>query len=137
MSTDPLSRIAQRIADAKEAVDREFAPLVRNHLVQLFRMAHAVEPDLTGMVAGMGVASPTGTYIREDGETQQASDWRFLGGSKAKHPTTEAWLAEVDAYSDRLCRHDEHDLPYVRDITLDDLETPTTRKAAFKTRRRR
>lgn len=129
MSKDPLAQIAAHIAERKAAVDAEFAPLVRNHLVQLFRAAHAVEPTLTGMTAGMGTATIDGeyTYVDEDGEhLTEANGWKHGSRKRdAKHDAVAEWLAAVADYSDRLCA----ELPYVDDITLDDLTTERSKRA--------
>ncbi len=127
-NTDPLSRIAERIAAAKAAVDREFAHLVRNHLVQLFRLAHAIEPGLTGAKMGMGTAAASGTYTRtyeDTGERSpaQAVYWNADSGEELP-PAVLAWFEELERYSLCLCSRRGDELPEVRDITLDDILTP-------------
>ncbi len=128
-----LDKIAARLSDRKAVIDAEFAPLVRNHLVQLFRAAHAKDNCLTGMSVGMGVASGCGLYavVYDDGETGEyrATSWHPHNCAGAKHQEVTAWLAEVANYSDRICTGQSDALPYVNDITLADLTTERVKRA--------
>jgi hypothetical protein len=128
---DSLAQFADQIVARKQAIDAEFAPKVRNHLVQLFRKAHAVDPGLTGVIAAQGSACATGHYtVTEDGEAweKQAHEWSDRQIAKAK-PEVETFLAAVLDYSDHICAGKQDDLPYIEDITLDDLETRTAKRA--------
>lgn len=131
MNKDPLAFLAKRIAARKEAIDAEFAPLVRNHLVQFFRKAHAVEPGLTGVIVGNGIACVAGQYsVTENGDTwtRPGHEWSEMQIFKCK-PEVEAFMTTVRDYSDRLCSRSADALPYVSDITLDDLVTERSKKA--------
>ncbi len=132
MNTDPLDRIAEQLAARKAALDAEFAPKVRNHLVQLFRKAHAVEPKLTGLIAAQGTACARGEYsMTEDGETwtKRAHEWSATQITQPA-PAVRAFLSAVAAYSDRICAGRADDLPYIADITPADLEPNTAKRAA-------
>jgi hypothetical protein len=123
MPKDTLSQIADDLEAKRAALDAEFVPKVRNHLIQLFRKAHKVDPKLTGVNVGMGTACATGKYIRdEDGESVLARDREYIGGMKARHVETEVWLNEVHRYSSEfLCNGRADQLPEINDITLKDL----------------
>jgi len=130
MTKDFFSEVAERRADAIAALDHEtFAPLIRNHLVQLFRKAHTKDHGLTGCIVGMGVASATGRYLLaerdEEGKIQatEARDYRFGGGAPMYQEVADFLLA-VKGYCERLC----DTLPYINDITLADLETTRAKK---------
>jgi len=126
-----LAKFGERIAARKQEIDEEFAPLVRNRLVQLFRKAHEVEPNLTGVAVGMGTATATGSYTitYEDGEQRQERGCYWHSDTRVKvHPSVNAFLAEVAAYSHRLCGGRPDDLPYVSDITLADLPPPPRKR---------
>ncbi len=133
MSTDFFTQAAERRADAIARLDAEtFAPLIRNHLLQLFRKAHAKDHGLTGCIVGMGLASATGRYLmakrNDEGEIQagEARDWRFGGGAPMYQEAAD-FLAAVKNYSERLC----DSLPYINDIALADLQTTRAKKAAI------
>ena len=131
-----FDELADKREEAISELDRtKFGPMIRNHLVQLFRKAHAVEPRLTGVIVGMGRAFATGRYVVTDmdrdgkrrvGEPydQDASDFGFLGGNPVSN---EVWdfLKAVEDYAGKLC----NGLGYINDITLDDLKTRSSEKA--------
>ncbi len=134
MNKNTLDQFAEQIAERKAQIDAEFAPKLRNHLVQLFRKAHAVDPKLTGLIAAMGRAVPTGQFLNkgdpssefaEDREPRlhDAGDWlaEQCDEYHPLHPETLAFFEEVAAYDDRLCAQRADDLPYVDDITPADL----------------
>ncbi len=141
MSTDFFTQTAERRASAIAELDAQtFAPLIRNHLVQLFRKAHAKDKGLTGVVVGMGGCVPRGQYLSRGDETPdahpddreprlyEASDWDAdqYDMLQPKHPETLAFLDAVRLYDEALARFVVCD-----DITLDDLQTTRTRKAAI------
>ncbi len=128
MSNDFFTQIKTRREDAIAALDAStFAPAIRNHLIQLFRKAHAKDSGLTGVLVGMGCALGTGTYTGTlDGETRKddARDW---GNQVVTSPEVHAFLKAVNEYSGLLCP----DLPYIDDITVADLTTTRAKKAAI------
>jgi hypothetical protein len=130
---DPLAQFAERIAERKQAIDAEFAPLIRNHLVQLFRKAHAVDPELTGAIFGMGAVSPKGFYICKDGEKVLARDY-FYCNFEPEHAATKEWLATLSDYSENYLCAQHNGLPYVSDITVDDLLSSPVRERKGKLR---
>lgn len=114
---------ADRIAQADVAVSHA----IRNHLVQLFRKAHKDEPNLTGVVSGMGRATPRGCYAKEyeDGETlmANASNWSIKDRAQPVSSNVRAFFQAVADYSDHICSGPYNGLPYIQDITSDDLKT--------------
>lgn len=138
---DFFKTIQDRRAEAIAKLDAEtFAPLIRNHLVQLYRKAHAKDAGLLGVLVGMGRAFPRGDYLcKGDNEPNahpddkarllDASDW--LPGQydslQPKHAETLAFFVAVHEYADQLC----HTLPYIDDITPADLETTRAKKSAI------
>lgn len=142
MTKNFFDDLGEKRRDAFNELDRtKFGPMIRNHLVQLFRKAHAVEPRLTGVIVGMGRAFATGRYFVTDmdrdgkqrvGEPydQDASDFSFLGGNPV---SDEVWdfLKAVEDYASKLCSG----LGYINDITLADLKTRSSVKARVWNRR--
>ena len=116
-------RRANRIAQADVAV----AHAMRNHLVQLFRKAHKDEPRLEGAINCMGRAVPTGRYtkIYEDGKAflECASNWHVKDRAQPASANVRAFFQAVSDYSERLSGGPYDGLPYIGDITLDDLKT--------------
>lgn len=137
---DFFQTVQDRRAKAFDELDRKtFEPLIRNHLVQLFRAAHAVQPQLTGAIVGMGGAIPRGQYLSrgdkepgahpEDGPRMwDACEWDADRGAMyhAAFPAVEAWLQAVRDYDQSLA----HDLA-CDDITPADLVTTRAKKAAI------
>jgi hypothetical protein len=131
-----LDKLATLRAARIEVMDaQEIAPKIRNHLLQLFRAAHAVEPTIEGIIAGNGSAIVRGEYLAlyEDNDTlpTRCTNWHEDNGAQPKHPETRALLAAVAEYADNICAGG--DFPYIDDITLDDL-TPASAKRAKRTR---
>ena len=127
MKKSPLNSFASQISARKNRISAEYAPKIRAYFLELFRTAHAVEPNLTGMEAGMGTATATGFYTVTDEDEPEEGSWLMKahkwspGQCYKTHPEVDYFLSEIQAYSDRLCggRHD--DLPYIEPITLADL----------------
>ncbi len=144
MNTSPLDRFAEQIAARKAEIDAEFAPKLRNHLIQLFRKAHAVEPGLRGVEAYNGLAILRGEYLtqgeRDPGAhpddqkptTRDASDWteRNYQGLQPKRPEVAAFFLAVKEYEERTMIEGEGHLPYIDSITPADLEPNTAKRAA-------
>ena len=131
---DLFSQLAnKRAAHIAEIDTLLIAPVIRNHLLQLFRAAHAVEPTLKGVLCGNGTAVIPGTYLKEyeDGESQsvQCCHWHEHDRAQPKHPETLAFMVAVYQYADRICSGRGDELPYINDITLDDLKTGRAKKA--------
>jgi len=138
------SFFSEVLADRDEAIakmDREkFTPIIRNHLVQLFRKAHEVEPRLTGVTVGMGRATAKGVYTITDTEgstrvgdprDQDARDFGYMGGLPVHNEVLD-FLRAVEDYSNCLCGGFGglcDGLGYINDITLDDLVTNSSTKA--------
>lgn len=108
----------------------KFGPMIRNHLVQLFRKAHAVDDGLEGVLVGMGGISIQGTFracYNDDCSYAQitANDYKYMGGITVEHPEAEAFLKACEEYDEcgLAC-----DVP-IADITLDDLKTRSSVKA--------
>lgn len=134
MTKNFFDDLGEKRRDAFNELDRtKFGPAIRNHLVQLFRKAHAVDPELGDIVVGMGTATIKGTFLcRGDapgvGPRQiSADDWFEESPVEywPVHQETLDLLRAVNAYSDRLC----DGLGYINDITLDDLKTRSSEKA--------
>lgn len=128
---DFFETLTKRRADAIAKLDADtFAPAIRNHLLQLYRAAHAVEPTLTGIKTGMGGATPCGEYVKQydDGETltESATQWHAECMAQPKHSETRDFFAAVAAYSDAFMT-----LPDVGDIAPADLVTGRAKKAAI------
>ena len=136
------------LADKREAAIAEldntkFAPAIRNHLVQLFRKARAVDPELGDIAVGMGTATIKGTFLcrgDDEGEPGEDGPRQLSAGDWAEDSCKDYWpvhqetldlLRAVNAYSDRLC----DGLGYINDITLDDLKTRSSEKARVWNRR--
>ncbi len=129
---DFFQQVKERRETAIAELDAEkFAPLIRNHLVQLFRAAHAKDSGLTGFSWVMGSGSADGVYstIYDDGEkaTRRGLDYDPRNRDKPEHPETLAFLEAVREYVDRIY----NGLPYAGHITLDDLTTTRAKKAAI------
>jgi hypothetical protein len=137
MPKDFFSQVAERRETAIAKLDAEtFAPLIRNHLVQLYRAAHAVEPKLTGVLCAMGAAFPRGEYraqsVSDPSEkvTDKASEWDDKSDWQPIQPgraTVCDFFRAVREYEAYLC----NGLPYINDITPADLTTGRAKKAAI------
>ena len=120
--------ITKRRADAIAELDEKtFAPLIRNHLVQLFRNAQAKDKGLKGVLCGMGTAIPHGIYSThydeaDGGEAlkEEARNWSM----RPDFPEVSEFFDAVAAYSDEYMN-----LPDIGDITPADLETRGGKKA--------
>ncbi len=129
-----FDQLAARRSDEIAALDAaKFAPAIRNHLLQLFRKAHAKDHALEGLAVGMGAATAKGRYLlaaRDDEgnlATAKALDWEYGAGAPMYQEVSDFFTA-AKSYSDRIsARHD--DLPYIADITLADIETRGMKKA--------
>lgn len=133
MSTDFFTQTAKKRAEAIAEMDaKTFAPLIRNHLVQLFRKAHAKDKGLTGMRAIMGSAFADGTFTEyEEGQEpfkREASDWEPRNRGQPGAADVLAFLQAVHDYDGLLYNGGANDLPYIDDITLADLETTRAKK---------
>jgi hypothetical protein len=130
--------LADKREEAIVELDRtKFGPMIRNHLVQLFRKAHTVDPELGDIVVGMGTATIKGTFLcrgDDEGEPGEDGPRQLSAGDWAEDSCKDYWpvhqetldlLRAVAAYSDRLC----NGLGYINDITLDDLKTRSSEKA--------
>lgn len=136
MSKDFFAQVADRRADAIAELDaKTFAPLIRNHLVQLFRKAHEKDGGLEGLWMGMGSATPKGCYLlaaRDDEgniATANALDWGYKAGAPMYQEVADFFSA-AKAYTDRICHPRAYEaLPEVSDITPADLEPRRVKKA--------
>ena len=129
---DKLATLRAARIDVIDA--QEIAPRIRNHLIQLFRAAHEVEPGLTGVKVGMGTAFPTGDYHSLD-EDQSSFLCSALEWDEQTHwqPVSDkvgAFFTAIREY-DTLAHGRANDLPDIDDITLDDIVTTRTKKAAI------
>jgi hypothetical protein len=129
MKKDYFSEIAERRETAIAELDENtFAPMIRNHLVQLFRKAHAVEPTVTGIKIGMGGTAVGGEYVTvyDGGETlsKRCTQWDSKSCDQPKHPETLALFEAAERYQDNYM-----ELPSIADITLADLETSRAKKS--------
>lgn len=135
MQNDFFQTVANRRADAIAKLDADtFAPLIRNHLLQLFRAAHAKDKGLTGVLAAMGRAVPTGVFAAHDGDESsrdEASNWEPTTNWQPNSPEVYAFLRAVHDYDSLLCNGGSNDLPYIADITPADLITTRAKKAAI------
>ena len=132
MTKNFFDDLGEKRRDAFNELDRtKFGPAIRNHLVQLFRKARAVDPGLMGLIVGMGGCSAKGThYGRYDDEPNEviemdAGDFCYSGGRTCEHSETADWLNACHEYDESglAC-----DVP-ILDITLDDLKTRSSEKA--------
>jgi hypothetical protein len=133
--SDFFSKIEDRRSAEISVIDRKYAVEIRNHIVQLFRKAQAKAPGLTGVLVGMGTATPSGTYettYEDTGETVEvdACDWKYRGNVDPKHQEITEFFKVVDEYSDKYM-----ELPCIGDITLDDLESRSAKKTELWKRR--
>ena len=133
MTKNFFDDLGEKRRDAFNELDRtKFGPAIRNHLVQLFRKARAVDPGLMGLIVGMGDCSAKGTYYgRYDDDLDvfaiemDVGDFRYTDSRTCEHPEVAAWLNACYEY-------DESGLAYdcpIADITLDDLKTRSSEKA--------
>lgn len=145
MKPSLFDKLATLRAARIEAIDaQEIAPRIRNHLLQLFRAAHAVEPGLTGVICGMGHADLCGEYMAKGDQEldahpddkgplrRDAGHWDESDTGTTCEPiqaATQAFFLAVSEY-DGLVGGDRG-LPYIDDITLDDLKTTRAKKAAI------
>lgn len=132
MSDNFFDTVSEKRQSAFAELDKtKFGPMIRNHLVQLFRKARAVDTGLIGVIIGMGGISCKGTFMgRYDDEPNdvieiEANDYRYKGGFTVEHPEVEDFLEACNEYDESglAC-----DVP-VADITLDDLKTRSSEKA--------
>lgn len=110
------------------SIDRiHIVPAIRNHLVQLFQKAHAVEPGLTGMDCGMGSVTVNGTYspagypdseFEDERNPDPFEAWKWTERSvwQPKHPETLEWLGAVNEFANNFS-----ELPDIGRITVKDL----------------
>jgi len=122
----PIEKIAERRENEIAKIDVKIAQQVRNHLLQLFRAAHKVEPTITGVRVGMGSGDAKGTYrAKEEGDDEpfnyQGWDWNEKQLAQPVHPETLALLKACAEYTERLCTGQNDALPYINSITLNDL----------------
>ncbi len=119
----------KREAHFSKLDQEEFVPKIRNHLVQLFRKAHVKEPGLTGMICGNGGAVATGTCFVYCGSVESgkisAQHWDSQSNLELKEPDIRAFLDAVNQYGSSIFSG----LPYIDEITLDDLKTTRSKKS--------
>lgn len=112
-------------------VDTKLSVEIRNHLVQLFRKAHAADPGIEGLLCGMGGISIQGTFkarYTDEPETvvdRDCNDYKYCGGVIVEHPEAEEFLEACEEY-DSSCLAQTSP---VDDITLDDLVSRSVKKA--------
>lgn len=133
MTKNFFDDLGEKRRDAFNELDRtKFGPAIRNHPVQLFRKAHAVDPGLTGLIFGAGDCSIQGkVYVRwDDGPEADAvkfgaNNYKYVGGVTAEHPEAADFLEACEEYAESGLAYD---CP-IADITLDDLKTRSSEKA--------
>ena len=133
---------ARREAEMASMDRRIYEPAIRNHLVQLFRKAHADDPELTGVLFGMGGFSIQGNYITAGDPTSEfpeereqvfhpCNDWvpRIYDSHQPRSEATRLFFKTMEAYSQHAGTR-EDPLPLIDvDITLNDLESRSSKKA--------
>ena len=111
----PLEKIAERIREEKDLVEAKYSPIVRNHLLQLFRKAQKKDKKLESIRTINGAVFVNGTYLCNDGEYRELCLRVYPDQYEEYLPKkidTKNLFDAAKTYSDYLC----NGLPYIETI---------------------
>ena len=105
--------------------DETLSKTIRKHFVKLFSEAYKVDPGLVAVRSGMGIAIVLGTVKHRD-EENGSIEFISLNRRSYKddcifHRETKKLLTEIETYSDFVGGVDLASLPYIEEITVNDI----------------
>lgn len=113
------------LEEIASAYDETLSKAIRKHFVKLFSEAYKVDPGLVAVRSGMGIAIVLGTVKYRDEENGSIElislNRRSYKDDGIFHRETKKLLTEIETYSDFVGGVDLASLPYIEDITVNDI----------------